>query len=124
MPREMLVPGPEHPITIAPTSHKVRVKAGGETIAETTSALTLSEADYPPVQYVPLADVNSAALRSTQTESYCPYKGQASYYSIVTAGGEMKDTVWTYERPRPAVSEIAGHLAFYPDRVEISIEDD
>ena len=120
--RTRLEPGPDHPITIAPTGRHVVVRAGGQVIAETDQALTLEEANYGPVQYVPLADVDATVLRSTDHGTYCPYKGEASYYTVATPAGELENVIWTYEEPYDAVSEIAGHVAFYTDRVELSVE--
>ena len=119
MDRPVLQPTAEHPITVRPSERRVVVRVGGEVVAETTDALTLHEADYPAVQYVPLADVDRALLRPSPTESYCPYKGECRYYTIVTHDGEIGDAVWAYDRPYPAVAEIAGHVAFYPDKVAI-----
>jgi len=120
--RTRLEPGPDHPITIRPTAGRVVVRVGDQVIAETDRALTLEEANYGPAQYVPLADVDPAVLRSTDHESYCPYKGEASYYTLTTPAGELENVIWTYEEPYDAVSEIAGHVAFYTDRVELSVE--
>jgi uncharacterized protein (DUF427 family) len=120
--RTRLEPGPDHPITIAPTGRHVVVRAGEQVIAETDRALTLNEANYGPVQYVPLADVDAAVLRPTDHGTYCPFKGEASYYTVTTPGGELENVIWTYEEPYDAVSEIAGHVAFYTDRVELSVE--
>lgn len=118
--RPVLRPGPDHPITIEPTPGRVEARVHGRVIAETASALTLREADYPPVQYIPLADADGAALRRTDTTSYCPFKGEASYWSIVTEDGELSDAVWGYEHPHEAMSALAGHIAFYADRVEVT----
>jgi uncharacterized protein (DUF427 family) len=124
MTMDVRIPGPDHPITIEPTSARVVVRAGGRVIADTTAALTLRESTYPAVQYVPLADVDPAVLRPSETTTYCPYKGTCSYYDLVTGeGAELNDTVWTYPSPHAAVAEIAGHAAFYPDRVEITVHD-
>jgi uncharacterized protein (DUF427 family) len=118
----MKLPGPDHPITIEPTAERVTVRAAGRLLAETADALTLREAGYPGVQYVPLEQVDRSALRRSETHTYCPYKGQASYYSIVTPdGAELVDAVWTYEKPYDAVAAIAGHVAFYPDRVDLEV---
>jgi uncharacterized protein (DUF427 family) len=101
------------------------VIAGGKVVADTRNALTLQEADYPPVQYVPLADVDQGELERTSTETYCPYKGDASYYSIAVGGDKAVDAVWEYQNPRDAVAAIKGHVAFYPSRVDsIDIEAD
>jgi uncharacterized protein (DUF427 family) len=119
--RTRLEPGPDHPITIAPTGRHVVVRAGDQVIAETDRALTLEEANYGPVQYLPLADVDAAVLSPTDHETYCPFKGEASYYTVTTPGGELENVIWTYTEPYDAVSEIAGHVAFYTDRVELSV---
>lgn len=119
--RPVLQPSVDHPITISPTEAKVVVRVGDKVVAESTSALTLQESTYPAVQYIPVADVTSELTGPTPTTSYCPYKGDASYYSLATAGGEIADAVWTYQEPYPAVAEIAGHVAFYPNKVTISV---
>lgn len=121
MAREQLIPGPDHPITVTPTAQRVTVKVGGRTIADTTDAFTLQEASYPAVQYLPLDSVDPAVLRPSDSETYCPYKGEASYYSLVTDGGELTDAVWTYRQPYDAVAEIKDHVAFYPDKVELTV---
>lgn len=115
------VPGPDHPISVEPEPGHVVVRVGDRIVADSTTALTLREAGYPPVRYVPLADVDAAVLRRTDTATYCPYKGEAGYYSVVTGDGVVTDAAWTYEAPYDAVAPIAGHLAFYPDRVSISV---
>ncbi|KGC41543.1 DUF427 domain-containing protein [Burkholderia pseudomallei] len=112
------MPGPDHPIMIEATGARVVVKAGGHTIADTRDALTLREASYPAVQYVPRKDVDLARLERTTHESYCPYKGDASYYSIKGVGERGVNAVWSYETPHDAVEQIAGRLAFYLDRVD------
>ncbi|WP_344316423.1 DUF427 domain-containing protein [Actinoplanes couchii] len=89
----------------------------GKVIADTPNALTLQEATYPGVQYVPLADVDPAALVKTDKQTYCPYKGDASYWSLPDAA----DAVWGYEDPFEAVAEIKGFVAFYPDKVDVVI---
>ena len=115
----MKIPGPDHPITITPNRGRVRVSAGGIVIADTTHALTLKEARYPAVQYIPRKDANLAALSRTDRVTHCPYKGDANYFSVMTGGSAIENAVWIYETPFPAVAEIAGHLAFYPDRITI-----
>jgi uncharacterized protein (DUF427 family) len=117
--RPVLQPSKEHPITIS-TEAKVVVRVGDEVVAESTSALTLQESNYPAVQYLPIADVK-AGLSPTATATYCPYKGDASYYSLAAADGEITDAIWTYETPYQAVAEIAGHVAFYPNKVTITV---
>ena len=115
----MKLPGPDHPITITPNPRRVRVTAGDIVIAETTKALTLKEAKYPAVQYVPRQDANMALLERTDRVTHCPYKGDASYYSVKADGRTLDNAIWTYEAPFPAMTEISGHLAFYPDMVKI-----
>jgi len=123
--RPVLEPTAEHPITIEPTHGRVRVRVMGETVADTRAALRLGESNYPAVQYIPLEDVVQEVLTRTDTHTYCPYKGDASYYSVTTAAGAtVDDVIWTYERPHAAVREIAGHVAFYPDRANITVETD
>jgi uncharacterized protein (DUF427 family) len=114
--RPVKQPGPDHPITIEPNPARVIVKVGETILAETDRALTLREADYPPVQYVPLTDVDRSLLVASDHESYCPFKGEASYYSL--AGAE--NAVWEYREPYAPVAEIKGHVAFYPDKVQLS----
>jgi len=116
------IPDASHPITVSPTGGHVTVRVGGVTVAETDRALALAEADYPVVQYIPLQDVDPALLRRTDTESYCPYKGEASYYSLALPDGTAEaDIIWTYEQPYDAVKEIAGHVAFYANRAQVAI---
>jgi uncharacterized protein (DUF427 family) len=121
--RSVKIPGPNHPISIEPNPSRVVVKVGGKIIADTSSALTLREASYPPAQYIPRRDVDMTALTRTEHTSYCPYKGDASYYSIPAGGDRSRNAVWTYETPFRAMAQIKDYLAFYPDRVdEISWE--
>lgn len=114
------IPGPDHPITIAPQTAHVTVRAGGQVIAVTDRALSLKEASYPGVFYIPREDANMDLLSRTDHQTYCPYKGDASYFSLPT-GEDGKNGVWTYETPYDAVSPIKDHLAFYPDKVEIEV---
>jgi uncharacterized protein (DUF427 family) len=115
----MKLPGPDHPITIAANPKRVRVTAGGVVIADTTRALTLKEARYPDVQYVPRGDVDMALLARTARVTHCPYKGDANYFSVSAGGRTLENAIWSYETPFPAMAEISGHLAFYPDKVTI-----
>jgi uncharacterized protein (DUF427 family) len=122
--REIKQPTAEHPITITPTAGRVQVRVNGELVADTHAALGLAESTYPVVQYIPLGDVDPAVLACTDTRTYCPYKGEASYYSVNAAGSTVEDAIWTYEEPYPAVAAIAGHVAFYPDKADISVAPD
>jgi uncharacterized protein (DUF427 family) len=115
----MKLPGPDHPITITHNPKRVRVSVGETVIAETTRALTLKEAKYPAVQYVPREDARMELLKRTDRVTHCPYKGDANYFSILADGTALDNSIWTYEAPFPAMAEISGHLAFYPDKVRI-----
>jgi len=114
----MKLPGPDHPISIAHNEKRVRVSFAGKVIADSTRALSLQEADYPAVNYIPRADVDMAALTRTDDASHCPYKGDASYFTILAGGRSAQNAVWSYEQPYPAMAEIKEHLAFYPNRVD------
>ena len=114
----MKVPGPDHPITITHSAKRVRVIFGGKIIADTTQALTLKEASYPAALYIPRADVKMDLLKATAHSSHCPYKGDASYFSISADGKTAENAVWSYEQPFPAMAQIKDYLAFYPNRVD------
>ena len=122
--RSIKIPGPDHPITIKPTPSRLVVTLSGRVIADTRAALTLREADYPPVQYIPRKDVDMAALTRSATTTYCPFKGEAAYFSMPAGGERSIDAIWTYEAPYDAVAEIKDHLAFYPDRIDAIEEHD
>jgi uncharacterized protein (DUF427 family) len=112
------IPGPAHPISIEANPSRVVVQVGGKIIADTRHALTLHEASYPPVQYIPRRDVDMAALTRSDHTTYCPYKGDASYYDIPAGGDRSRNAVWTYEDPFEAMAQIKDYVAFYPDRVD------
>jgi uncharacterized protein (DUF427 family) len=116
--RAIKIPGPDHAITIEANPSRVTVRAGGRVIADTRAALTLREASYPPVQYIPRRDVDMSALTRSSHTTYCPYKGDAAYYSIPVGGSRSIDAVWTYETPFEATAQIKEYVAFYPDRVD------
>lgn len=116
----MKTPGPDHPITIAPHPGRVVVRFAGKVVADTTAALDLREASYPAVLYLPRGDADLAAFGRTTRSTHCPYKGDASYFNLSADGGDAENAVWSYEQPYPAVASIAGHLAFYPEKVTIS----
>lgn len=107
-----------HPITLQPAHGRVVVRAAGRTIADTTRAIELREASYPPVLYIPRSDVDMTLLERTEHGSHCPYKGDASYFSVRAAGPRSVNAAWSYETPFDQVAAIAHHLAFYPDRVD------
>ena len=114
----MKLPGPDHPITIEPNSARVTVSVAGRLVANTRWALTLKEASYLPVQYIPRKDVDMALLEPSDHRTYCPYKGNCSYYSIPLGGQRSVNAVWIYEAPYASVAAIKDHVAFYPDRVD------
>jgi uncharacterized protein (DUF427 family) len=117
-PKTIKIPGPDHPIAIERYRDRILVKVAGRVIADTREALTLREASYAPVQYIPRKDVDMTLLERTEHATYCPYKGDAGYFSIPSGGDRSANAVWTYEAPYEAVSPIKDHLAFYPDRVD------
>ena len=120
--RPVLEPTADHPITVEPTAKHVTVRVNGEVVAETDDALTLQESTYPPVQYIPIRDVVATVLSSSDTTTYCPFKGDATYYHVTTASGDtVEDAIWTYEQPYPAVGDIAKHVALYPDKADITV---
>ena len=112
------IPGPDHPITIERNPARIVVSVAGRIVADTREALTLREAAYPAVQYIPRKDVDMALLERTDRATYCPYKGDCSYFSIPVGGNRSINAVWSYEAPYAAVTPIKDHLAFYPDRVD------
>ena len=118
MTKPMKIPGPDHPISVERNPHRVVVTVAGRVVADTRAALTLREASYGPVQYIPRADVDLAQLERTEHSTYCPYKGECAYYSIPAGAARTVNAVWTYESPYDAVAAIKDHLAFYPDRVD------
>jgi uncharacterized protein (DUF427 family) len=113
------IPGPDHPITITPFAGRVVVKADGQIVADSRRALVLRESHYAPVHYIPRADATDALLTPSGHTTYCPYKGDCSYFSI--PGNKGTDAVWSYQAPYEAVAAIRDHLAFYPDRANIEL---
>jgi uncharacterized protein (DUF427 family) len=112
------LPDSQHPIRIEPNPARLVVRAGGRVIADSRAALSLYEASYPAVQYIPRQDVDMSLLTRTESATYCPYKGECAYYSIIPGGERSLNAVWSYESPFPAVAAIKDHLAFYPDRID------
>jgi uncharacterized protein (DUF427 family) len=118
MSKPVRVPGPNHPIDIEPSQAHVMVRVAGKVIVNTRSALIWREASYPPVLYLPRSDADLSLLQRTDHATYCPYKGDCSYYSIPLGGAKSLNAVWTYEEPYTAVEAIRGYLAFYRDRID------
>ncbi len=113
---------PEHQIVLEPTSERVRVSAGDSIIADSLGAITVHEANYPPVQYLPLEDVRSNLLVDSDRQTYCPFKGKARYWHIALPdGGQIDDAVWGYPEPYAEMIELEHRVAFYPNKVEILI---
>ena len=104
--KQMKIPGPDHPISIEANPSRIVVTVGGKVIADTNAALTLREASYPAVQYIPRRDVDMAALVRSEHTTYCPYKGDASYYSIPAGGDRSINAVWSYETPFEAMKQM------------------
>ena len=122
--RSVKIPGPDHPIEIVPTAGRVIVTVPGAAVAESRRALTLRESSYPPVQYLPRSDVAMALLQRTQHRTYCPYKGDCSYFSVVSGDAVSINAAWSYESPHAAVALIRDCIAFYPDRVQLTVISD
>jgi uncharacterized protein (DUF427 family) len=116
--KQVTLPGPDHPISIQRNPARVVVSVAGRVVADTRNALTLREAAYPPVQYIPREDVDFSQLQRTDHVTYCSYKGDCNYYSVPAGGKKSVNAVWSYEHPFPAVVQITGHVAFYPERVD------
>src|SRR4051794_20153762 len=112
----------DHPIRIVPNPNRVRVRLGDKMVVDTRGALTLFEASYPGVQYVPRADADMSLMRRTAHTTHCPHKGDAAYYTIEAGGRTAENAVWTYEQPLAGGTEIAGYLAVYPNRGGITEE--
>lgn len=113
------IPGPDHPITVIANDARTVILLNGRTIADSRNVLTLREASYPPVHYIPRADVDMAALARSDHTTYCPYKGDAFYFSVPAGGERLTNAIWSYEAPHDAVAEIKSRMAFYADRFEI-----
>ena len=116
--KEIRIPGPDHPITISPAEGTVRIRVAGRIVAESNQTLRLDEKGYPPVYYLPRDDADMSLFVRTNHYSYCPYKGDCTYYSIPIGGSKSENAVWTYEKPHEAVANIKEYLAFYPLRVD------
>ena len=115
----MKLPGPDHPITIALNPRRVRVEVDGHVIADSAAALTLKEASYPAVQYIPREDIEMSFFSRTDKSTNCPYKGDASYFTSKIDGDLLENVAWSYEDPYPAMEQIRDMLAFYTDKVRV-----
>ncbi|MBR1216541.1 DUF427 domain-containing protein [Bradyrhizobium sp. U87765 SZCCT0131] len=120
--KSVKLPGVGHPITIDSNPNRVVVSVSGKVVANSTRTLILREATYPPVLYIPRADVDMTAFERSADTTYCPYKGDCNYFSVPAGGERSRNAAWTYEAPFEAVAVIRDHLAFYPDRVDAIVE--
>lgn len=111
-------PSPAHPINVKPVHGEVVVRLNSQVLAKTSSALVLQEAEFAPVFYIPKQDVDQAILRPSSHVTYCPYKGDCSYYDIEVGSSRIGNAVWFYANPYAAVAAIKDHVAFYPERVD------
>ncbi|MFN8032583.1 MAG: DUF427 domain-containing protein [Mycobacterium sp.] len=120
----MKQPTADHPIAITPVSGRVQVRVNGELVADTRAALGLQESTYPVVHYIPIGDVDPKVLDRSESRTFCPYKGEAGYYNVTVGHLTVEDAIWAYEQPYPAVAAIAGHIAFYPNKADITVVPD
>jgi uncharacterized protein (DUF427 family) len=118
----MKLPSAEHPISISPLNTRLIIKFKDVVVAQSDTALTLEEAKYPAVFYVPRSDIYPEHFLRTEHSTYCPYKGAASYFSLLALGETSENAVWSYEDPYPAMAQIKDHVAFYADRVTVELE--
>lgn len=109
---------PDKIITVEPYVGTVTVRAGDTVIASSANAKVLTEAPYPAAFYIPFADIDFDRLSGTEHSTHCPYKGDASYFSIQVDGKTLENAVWSYEKPFPAMTAIGEYLAFYPNKVD------
>jgi len=112
---------PNHPITVSRAPTRVQVLFGGHLLGDSGDVLVLREADYDPVFYFPRKDIEMAVLRATDKRTHCPYKGDASYFTIMRDATIVENVAWSYEQPLSGRSDIAGRLAFYPQYVEFRV---
>ena len=123
MDQDIRVPNKLHPITVEPYSGTVVVKSGEAELARSDRALALAECDFPVIYYIPRDDVHMQSFARTDFETYCPYKGTATHYTARVGDAELKNIAWIYEDAYPAVDTIAGHVAFYPNRIAVEAEE-
>lgn len=115
---------PGYEIRFEPCAKRLRVVFGGETIADTTAVRLLHETRHLPVYYFPRSDVRMDLLTPTEHHSYCPFKGEASYWSVAAGGETAENAVWSYQAPYDEVAGIKDYLAFYWDRMDHWYEED
>jgi uncharacterized protein (DUF427 family) len=110
---------PDHRVDLVPEAQRVRVTFAGAVIADSGAALRVEETGHGPVHYLPEADVRFDLLRPTEHHTYCPFKGDCSYWTIDAGGGKRaENAVWAYNAPYDEATGLAGHYAFYQSRVD------
>lgn len=132
MPVQRIEPGPgqesvwdyPRPPRLEDSSRHIRVIFNGVTIADTHRAKRVLETSHPPVYYIPLDDINQDYLVSTPRSTYCEWKGQAAYYTVVVGDRQEQNVAWTYPDPTPAFASLKNHVAFYPSRMDACYVDD
>ncbi len=114
----MSAPGHAHAITIEKNPNRITVTFNGTVLADTQSALVLKEGPLPPANYIPREDVQMAYLQRTDHSTHCPFKGDASYFSVSVNGKTAENAVWTYEAPIDSVAQIKDYVVFYPEKMD------
>jgi uncharacterized protein (DUF427 family) len=117
-----IVMTPGHTVSIVPTAVHVEVRLGGRLLADTDRAMKLDETGLPARYYLPPDDVQMDLLRPTTFHTDCPFKGEASYWSLDIDGETYDGIVWSYEAPLAQAAEVRGMLSFYPDRTEVRVD--
>lgn len=118
---------PDHTASFEYPKNRYLVKSGNTVIVDTTQAILIKEVSprgaHPAVLYFPVKDARNEFLQSTSHHTFCPLKGEASYYSLVVDGATLENAVWYYPNPLGYVKEIAGCLSFYMDKIELVTKD-
>ena len=109
---------PDYRVDFEQTAKRVRVRLGGQTVADSTDARIMLETRHTPVYYLPRADVRMDLAERTDHESFCPFKGEASYWTLVVGDQSAENAMWSYEQPFAEVAGIRDYMAFYGDRVD------
>ena len=115
---------PDHTIDLKPCPKRIRTYLGDTCVADTTRALVMQEGPYPPVYYLPRDDVRMNLLAPTDHHTYCPFKGEARYWTVDTGGKTAENAVWGYDTPYDEMAALKDYVAFYWDRMDRWYEDD
>lgn len=113
---------PDYQVEIVPTQRHIRVLLGGTVIADSTHAVELLETQHQPVFYLPWSDLDSSVLTRTDTDTYCPFKGHASYWSVTGAGEIVKDVLWCYQDPYDECRSLKDYVSFYGNKVDVEVD--